>query len=245
MIPRIIHQSWKVKQIPDRWTAFQKSWRDHHPDYEYRFWTDEDNRALVAEHFPDLLSLYDGYQLPINRADLVRYLVVCRYGGIYADLDAEALRPLDGLLEGKSLIFGLEPESHLSRPAVQARRFTRLVGNAIFASVPRHPFWEHLIPMLIVAKDGPTVLDVAGPFVLTRACDSYPDQDAISIVPASLLHPIDNSGEQAKDEVASGAGEPPYAVHHWAGTWWREAVLSNARQRILAARGAKETTSAS
>jgi len=242
MIPRIIHQSWKVAQIPDRWTAFQKSWRDHHPHYEYRLWTDEDNRAFVAEHFPELLSLYDGYHLPINRADLVRYLVVCRYGGIYVDLDFEALRPLDGLLEGKSLMFGLEPESHLARPAVRARGFTRLVCNAIFASVPRHSFWEHFVPMLVAAKDGPTVLDVAGPFVLTQACDSYPDQDAISIVPASLLYPIDNYGGQVNGEERSGAGEPPYAVHHWAGTWWREALLSNARRRILAARSANETT---
>ena len=61
MIPRIIHQSWKVEQVPDRWLAFQQSWREHHPDYEYRLWTDDANRAFVARRkvFSESGSLFD------------------------------------------------------------------------------------------------------------------------------------------------------------------------------------------
>ena len=114
MIPRIIHQSWRVEQVPDRWLAFQQSWRKYHPDHEYRFWTDDANRAFVAQTFPELLPVYDGYRHPISRADLARYLVVCHFGGIYADLDCEALKPLDDLIAGHEIIFGLEPPSHVN-----------------------------------------------------------------------------------------------------------------------------------
>ncbi len=89
MIPRIIHQSWKVKQVPERWRPFQESWRKNHPGYEYRFWTDDDNRNFVERVFPEFLAMYDGYRHPVNRADLARCLVIAHHGGVYADLDCE------------------------------------------------------------------------------------------------------------------------------------------------------------
>ena len=52
MIPRIIHQTWKDHDIPERFRAAQASWRTAHPDWEYRFWTDEDLERLVAERAP-------------------------------------------------------------------------------------------------------------------------------------------------------------------------------------------------
>src|SRR5260221_13668619 len=114
MIPKIIHQSWKVETVPERWRAFQESWRRNHPDYEYRFWTDDANRAFIAGVFPEFLAVYDGYRHAVSRADLARYLVVCHHGGVYADLDCESLKPLDDLLSGRELVFGLEPQSHVA-----------------------------------------------------------------------------------------------------------------------------------
>jgi mannosyltransferase OCH1-like enzyme len=236
MIPRIIHQTWKVEQVPERWLRFQQSWRDKHPDHEYRLWTDAANREFIALTFPDFLSAYDGYRLPINRADLARYLIVQHYGGIYVDMDFEALRSLDDLLAGHDLVFGLEPQSHLNRPSTKARGLSRIVCNALFASAPRHQFWDHFLPMLLDAKDEKNVLDVAGPFILTRACDTYSCPQDISLVPAPLLYPVDYYGRNAADP-SLGA---PYAVHHWAGTWWREMVLGDAWRRIVAKRTSGE-----
>jgi mannosyltransferase OCH1-like enzyme len=236
MIPRIIHQSWKVEQVPDRWLGFQQSWRKNHPDYEYRFWTDEANRAFVAQTFPELLPVYDGYRHPISRADLARYLVVCHFGGIYADLDCEALKPLDDLIAGHELIFGLEPPSHVNNPELSSRGLTRVVCNAIFAAVPRHPFWQHLFPMLIASRGESNVLEAAGPYVLTRACDSYRHPEQMTILPSDVLYPLDRLVQPKPSDVESIKGA--YTVHHWAGSWLRDALISNARHRILAARGA-------
>jgi mannosyltransferase OCH1-like enzyme len=235
MIPRIIHQSWKIEQIPERWLGFQESWRRNHPDYEYRFWTDNDNRRFVAQFFPDFLPVYDGYRHAVSRADLSRYLVVYHYGGVYADLDCESVRPLDDLLAGRKLIFGFEPQSNAQKPAVRSRGLQQIVCNALFASVANHPFWAHCLPMLMHSKDDGNVLEAAGPFVLTRAWESYPAQDDMTILPAGAFYPLDHFLQPSglpHESVSDG----PYAVHHWAGTWWRNAVLRNARQRILAAR---------
>jgi mannosyltransferase OCH1-like enzyme len=241
MVPRIIHQSWKVEQVPDRWLAFQQTWRRNHPDYEYRFWTDDANRAFVAQVFPEFLAVYDGYRHPVSRADLARYLVICRFGGIYADLDCESLKPLDDLLVGKELVFGLEPPSHVKRPAVASRGFTRIVCNALFASVPNHPFWRHLFPLLVASKDEGNVLECAGPFALTRACDTYPCPQDITILPSDVLYPLDSYLRPATGRVS---GEGSYAVHHWSGSWWRDAVINSARRRILATRAGGDSDQA-
>ena len=34
---------------------------DLNPDWEFRVWTDKENRELVKEHYPHLLALYDTY----------------------------------------------------------------------------------------------------------------------------------------------------------------------------------------
>ena len=172
---------------------------------------------------------------------MARYFVVRHFGGVYADMDFEALRPLDELLAGRSLVFGLEPDSHMARPTVRDRGFSRIVCNALFASEARHPFWDHLFAMLPGARGEENILDATGPFLLTRACDSYEKPETISLVPARLLYPIDNYGQEAP---SSEADERPYAVHHWHGTWWREAVVLNARNRILARRSASPTGAA-
>lgn len=235
MIPRIIHQTWKTAEIPAPWQRFQQSWRTLHPTYEYHYRTDADNRAFVDRHYPDYLTLYDGYPLPIQRADFVRYLLLRHYGGVYVDMDFEALRPLDTLLEGASIAFGLEPDRHVGDAVAVERGLSRIVCNAFMASEPGHPFWDHLLPLLVTAKDRTNVLDSTGPFVLTRACDSFAGD--IAYVPSRLLYPVDNAEvrELSAETMRARAGDA-YAIHHWSGSWWRDQVLYEARTRIAKAR---------
>ena len=51
MIPRIIHQTWKTETIPPQWEAAQRSWRDAHPGWEYRLWTDDDLDVQDAAYY--------------------------------------------------------------------------------------------------------------------------------------------------------------------------------------------------
>lgn len=46
-VPAIIHQTWKSKEIPEKWREAQKSCIELHPEYEYRLWTDEDGLELI------------------------------------------------------------------------------------------------------------------------------------------------------------------------------------------------------
>jgi mannosyltransferase OCH1-like enzyme len=86
-IPKIIHQTWKTKDVPDHWKKSKDEWQRLHPDWLYILWTDEDIRNHIKDHHPDFLELHDNYEYNIQRADMIRYFILYDFGGVYCDLD--------------------------------------------------------------------------------------------------------------------------------------------------------------
>ncbi len=208
-IPRLIHQTWKTTDIPEdiyppEWIA---TWREME-GFEYRLWTDEDNRALVAEHYPWFLETYDAYDVPIKRVDAARYFILHRYGGLYVDLDFVQLRPLDPLLAANDLILGWENAT--------------TVSNALMGCPPGHPLMAESISRL-AAHAGEYVLNATGPAFLTRVVRNSPHLP--EVVPGALLFPYAwNDPEKpilrALDTEALRRRFPAaLAVTHWAGSW--------------------------
>ena len=76
------------------------------------------------------------YPHAIQRADLIRYVLLYVYGGIYLDLDYVCLRNLGPLLElPADCDVGLVPSINI----------TSRVTNSIMVSRPRAAFWLHVI----------------------------------------------------------------------------------------------------
>jgi mannosyltransferase OCH1-like enzyme len=93
-LPKIIHQQWKTAEIPKgKYTEWRQAWLDLYPspEYEHILWTDESMRQLIASLYPEFLPIYDAYPYNIQRADVARYFILHRFGGLYADLDYEPL----------------------------------------------------------------------------------------------------------------------------------------------------------
>ena len=95
MLPKIVHQTWRTRNIPQEWRAWHQTWKVcfPSPEFQHIIWTDKDARRLIETKYTWFLDIYDGYPHQIQRADAVRYFILFEYGGIYADLDYECLRP--------------------------------------------------------------------------------------------------------------------------------------------------------
>lgn len=130
-IPRILHQIFfsPNNEIPADYLHYRETWRQHHPDWELRIWHESECRQFMEAHYPGYLSLYDGYPHRIQRIDAIRYFILDRLGGVYADMDIECLKPIDPLLEGYEVVLG---------------RSIGGVTNAIMGSVPGHPLWAEV-----------------------------------------------------------------------------------------------------
>ncbi|MBI1373641.1 MAG: hypothetical protein GC159_13005 [Phycisphaera sp.] len=150
-IPRIIHQVWLATPMPDQVRGWIDGWRAVHGDWEHRLWTDR--------NMPDLVNRmwFDATPIPAQKADIARYEIVYRYGGLYVDADYECLGRVDGLLAGRDhlLIEGSQPH---------------LVHNGLFAAVSGSPLLRRvvkLIPKRMVTEPG--ILGQTGPKLFAEA----------------------------------------------------------------------------
>jgi len=93
-IPKIIWQTMKTNVVPPVISDSSSSWIDKNPEYEYRFFDDSDIYKFIKIEFPQYLRAYKKIKHGAVKADLWRYLIIYKYGGIYADIDCKCVVPL-------------------------------------------------------------------------------------------------------------------------------------------------------
>ncbi len=233
--PKIIHQTWRDAHPPTD-KGDPQSWRDHNPDWQYRLWTDADLAALVQADFPHLAGMYHAYPNPVQRADLGRYCVLAKHGGVYADIDTDCLAPLAPLLDEDRVILCHEPVEH--DEVARLRGLPFLVFNGTMASPAGHPFWTEVLELcrLMQGRSGHDVLETTGPLVLTAAVLRRATQDGngISLNSCGLFNGQERTG---KDSAALGAVEGDYghlslSRHNWQGSWFKPSGRRRLRARL-------------
>lgn len=218
-IPKCIHQTWKDNDIPGP-AEWPESWKRMNPDWDYRLWTDTDLLALVQDHYPELEELYASYPNPVQRADLGRYLVLHHCGGVYADIDTECLSSLDPLTADNRIVFAEEPIEHHNHAVPLG--LDHQYFNGIMASPRGHPFWPHLIDVMIRSRHASAfVLESTGPIVLTGAIDSYPDLDRLCLNSCHIFNPLTVYGRHSTSPVYGDYGQHRLANHYWSGSWFK------------------------
>ncbi|MNK72035.1 Glycosyltransferase sugar-binding region containing DXD motif protein [compost metagenome] len=206
-IPKTIMQTWKDMNIPDKWKRSVESIREVLLPNGWRhiLMTDEDNRNLIADNFPDFLETYDNFKYPIQRADAIRACYLYLYGGVYSDLDFEVKADFYELIEGHSLLF------------VPSGNIGTMFTNAFMVSKPKHEFWLEYIEEM--KKPAPWygigkhmhVMTTTGPMALSRVIErtKYP----YTILPSALFTPC------SVCDLTCEASNSSYLVQLDGGSW--------------------------
>jgi len=164
-IPKIIMQTWKDKNIPDKWKSSPESIKKHMPGWKYVLLTDKDNRKFVKKHFPDFLKYYDNFPYNIMRCDSIRYLWMYIHGGVYMDLDFEVLKPLDEFFTSNADVYLINSSnvgSYLTNSFMACKPRCKLWLDVIEAMKNPGLSWYHMGRHMIV-------MNVSGPIMLTYA----------------------------------------------------------------------------
>lgn len=151
-IPRLFHfimlggspMPQHLQQNIDKWAAL-------HPGWRVKLWRDADVPPLHNQ------ALFDQATLQAQRADILRYELVLRHGGVYADLDFAPLKNIETLLGGVE--------------AFAAHESDTFVCNGIFGAVPNHRLSRVLVASLernFLAFSNSTVNQQTGPYYMTR-----------------------------------------------------------------------------
>jgi len=215
-IPKIIHQTWGNKPMPEKCVRGAESAKFHHADFEYRLYNDEDMYRIMRESLPQYYDAFMALPRLIMKIDMFRFVLMYLYGGVYADMDYLFLRPFD-LLDFPVVI-----------PANRENSggYIQSLGNSIFASVPGHPFWLKLIDSLNTldrsrlvnyTNDNDIIVSPysCGNAFLTESWRAWTGQK-IFIVPRRLFHPEYKADEEYIESLRS---KEVYGIHQCSETW--------------------------
>lgn len=247
VIPKIIHIMWLGGKLPQEYEEFVKSWRRLHSEWTIIFWTDShlnyDRGSHIVRSFDELSAFLhaknspknivvdatflffdnkDMYDEAINygeKSDILKWEIVYRFGGVYVDIDFQALKPLDIFHTRYDFYTGLQP---LDTNMVQ-------LGAALFAARPYHPILHACVTKIRENKSIKQIIVKTGPIHFTRcflttACQNGNKDIAL---PASYLYPCDYNQKELSQE--QWIKPESFAVHHWAGSWLKlEAFVNKA-----------------
>lgn len=133
-IPYIISQTNESRILPGMAKAI-RSWIDLNPEYEYRYYTTEECREFIRDHFSSrVLQAYDTLVPGAYKADLWRYCVLYVNGGVYADSAMVCLEPINSYL-------GEEDEFLVPIDG----GYSGGLYNAFICCTPQHPLIKDVI----------------------------------------------------------------------------------------------------
>lgn len=138
-IPKKIYQTHKsrsyINNTPELLKA-QNSWKKY-KDYKHYFYNNKEQDIFMKNHFSDIYDAYKKCPIPVMKADLWRYCIIYKYGGIYADADTVCLKKPDYLIKKSYLVGVPENNTHLCQWIFSAPANSPILKSIIDLSVGR------------------------------------------------------------------------------------------------------------
>lgn len=97
-IPYNLFQTFKTKDVSPALQVFMDSWKEKNPAYAYRFYDDDMCDTFMKEFDVRTWKAYRRIIPGAFKADLWRYCVLYKYGGVYVDVDTMCLGKIDDFL---------------------------------------------------------------------------------------------------------------------------------------------------
>lgn len=231
-IPRILHFVYVTPGLPEEQEALPSDvqhniheWQRLHPDWMVVLW----DNAAVHREFPDLVELVKPIPIMSWIADLLRYHVLEKYGGVYLDADIVPIRSLDPLRNRFPDFTACEkPESN--GPRVSESEYTvqycELVNIGVIGVPPHHPALKEIMEVTVAntrAKlfhfpndGGPFELTTSGPPIWSKSAKKFD----MTLLHPSLFYPC-NWNAKDKCRLELWKDQPHvYGMHEWKMSWF-------------------------
>lgn len=193
-----IHQIWiGDNPLPTEWTDTVKDFAKKY-DYKYKLWTDASTKDLSMDEIPGLKSLYTSFSGELaGRADILRLLILYKYGGVYIDADTVVMKAekFQRFIEKNrtGVFFAWENLTKFRTRKLGIRK-RRLVANSVIGAEAGHPFIKLLLEGIVSHSKEITETTEAwkrvGPYYVTKMYEAkkkkFPD---VHVFPMRYFYP--------------------------------------------------------
>lgn len=195
MITRIIHQCWFGRPPPDDIAHFMHTVRVQHTTWSYMLW-DESNVDVLGQNVSEEYGRLKNWASVSN---LVRLVVLKKFGGIYLDTDVECLKSFEPLRICNAFA-ALQDNEEINGNKGR-------LCNAVMGAEPEHPWINWQIEHF-------NDFDQQDPASSIYLASTAP-RDGLTLIPPHLVYPFhwDDPAEKRKPHPES------IAVHWWKGGW--------------------------
>lgn len=170
-IPKVIYQTFKTNNLPWLTKWHIKKFRKKNPEYSYEFYDDNRIEDFFLKEFD--VNVYNSYKklnIGAAKADMFRYAILYKKGGIYLDIDSGINNKLNNFINpDDSAIITFEGD-----PAFYAQ------WALIYE--PRHPFLKKVLELVVenisCNKFPHSVHEMTGPSIYTKAIKECLNDDS-------------------------------------------------------------------
>lgn len=165
-IPRLLHLVWVGKaNQPEYLSKHISKWKDLMPEWNVRLWTNEDLTTEEVE-IDSLIKIHEA-EKGTQKADILKYYIVWKYGGIYVDADVEPIRSLEPIIYMSDLVICHHNEIVWD-----------YIGVGFFAAKRNHPVLRKAVDICMSAElNTPEPNMTTGPRAFGMAVASVPPSD--------------------------------------------------------------------
>jgi mannosyltransferase OCH1-like enzyme len=190
MIPKIIWQTYKdpYESLAPYMHQSINTWKDLNPEYEHRYMDDQQAAEFVLnEYGKEWHDIFLSLPVGVMRGDLWRYMIVYKYGGVYADLDTECLAEISSwMIEDKDFIVCPENEYHFCQWTFAATAENPILKSVLDLIKDRLLSPEYGSPHFVHSHTGPGIWTEGINKALDFSIDNLIDE-------ADLLNSCDNA----------------------------------------------------
>ena len=154
-IPRKIWQVSFESHVPKVHRAYSDTWSEENEEYLHTLCSAAEARSLVEDFFPELLAVYDELKQH-SRQDFFMYLVLFKFGGVFATIDSTCELPLRKLVKADDdMIVGHQPvlTSRILQRKVGVKHHSWPFHQWVLASAQGHPVLRFMIEYIAKNAD--------------------------------------------------------------------------------------------
>lgn len=214
MIPKKLHFIWfGKKEIPIHFNDFIIEWRQNYKDYDIIIWNDEmvERENLV----PDELKKYYFSDFPeAFKADILRYIILNKYGGFYFDVDCQFLKKIPDHFLNFKFLGGIQNNGEVAIGFFASQINNELLIETI-ESIPKSI--NTAIQGNYYTREA--IYKITGPEFFNKICLKYLSNTDYFFFTKEYFYPYWFDEKHRRYEQFDISSPLSYAVHHWEQSW--------------------------